>query len=181
MAVGPGITDPDADGVVGSCTDYPCDVLPGLKYMWADGTAVSRSTYSLLFSRMGTRHGVGDGSTTFNLPNRVGKFAVGLDPADVDWDVVGEKGGTKVPTMPSHVHTNGTLAVSPSSHSHTQGADALVASPGAGGGILVNGGASSTGSTALSITGSLDAASSGSATNGNSPPYDTTRYIVKVL
>lgn len=34
-----------------------------------DGTAVSRSTYSALFAVIGTTFGVGNGSTTFNVPD----------------------------------------------------------------------------------------------------------------
>ena len=34
-----------------------------------NGAAVSRTTYSRLFTAIGTKHGAGDGSTTFNLPN----------------------------------------------------------------------------------------------------------------
>ena len=35
----------------------------------ADGSAVSRTTYADLFANIGTAYGIGDGSTTFNLPN----------------------------------------------------------------------------------------------------------------
>lgn len=42
-------------------------VVPG-GYLKCDGRTVSRSTYSALFSVIGTLHGAGDGSTTFNLP-----------------------------------------------------------------------------------------------------------------
>jgi len=38
-------------------------------YLLCDGTAVSRTTYAGLFAVTGTTYGVGDGSTTFNLPN----------------------------------------------------------------------------------------------------------------
>lgn len=38
-------------------------------YLLCDGSAVSRSTYSSLFSVIGTSYGSGNGSTTFNLPN----------------------------------------------------------------------------------------------------------------
>lgn len=34
-----------------------------------NGAAVSRTTYARLFAAIGTTHGSGDGSTTFNLPN----------------------------------------------------------------------------------------------------------------
>ena len=40
------------------------------------GGAISRSTYSSLFSIIGTRFGVGDGSTTFNLPDFRGSTLV---------------------------------------------------------------------------------------------------------
>jgi hypothetical protein len=35
----------------------------------ADGRAVSRSAYVILFRAIGTTYGAGDGSTTFNVPN----------------------------------------------------------------------------------------------------------------
>ena len=38
-------------------------------YMLCDGRAISRSTYSELFAKIGTSFGAGDGSTTFNLPD----------------------------------------------------------------------------------------------------------------
>ena len=38
-----------------------------------DGSAVSRTTYALLFAAIGTTFGVGDGSTTFNLPDSLGR------------------------------------------------------------------------------------------------------------
>jgi microcystin-dependent protein len=45
----------------------------------ADGSAVSRSTYSSLFTAISTRYGTGDGSTTFNLPDYRGYFLRGFD------------------------------------------------------------------------------------------------------
>lgn len=41
-------------------------------YLECDGTAVSRAGYADLFSAIGTTFGVGDGSTTFNLPDLSG-------------------------------------------------------------------------------------------------------------
>lgn len=38
-------------------------------FLACNGSAVSRATYAALFAVLGTRFGVGDGSTTFNLPN----------------------------------------------------------------------------------------------------------------
>lgn len=38
-------------------------------WLLCDGSAVSRTTYAKLFAAIGTTYGVGDGSTTFNLPD----------------------------------------------------------------------------------------------------------------
>lgn len=48
-------------------------------YLKANGTAVSRSTYAALFAAIGTTFGVGDGATTFNLPDLRGEFIRGWD------------------------------------------------------------------------------------------------------
>lgn len=45
----------------------PADVPSG--WLRADGAAVSRDTYRVLFSAIGTSYGAGDGLTTFNLPH----------------------------------------------------------------------------------------------------------------
>jgi microcystin-dependent protein len=42
-----------------------------------DGSAISRTTFSDLFSVIGTAYGIGDGSTTFNLPDIRGRIPVG--------------------------------------------------------------------------------------------------------
>jgi microcystin-dependent protein len=46
-------------------------------WMLCDGTAINRTTYSALFSAVGTAHGQGNGSTTFNLPDYRGQFLRG--------------------------------------------------------------------------------------------------------
>lgn len=48
-------------------------------FLFCDGSAVSRTTYASLFSAIGTLYGVGDGSTTFNLPDLRGEFIRGYD------------------------------------------------------------------------------------------------------
>lgn len=48
-------------------------------WLKADGSAVSRTTYAVLFAAIGTTFGAGDGSTTFNLPDMRGEFARGWD------------------------------------------------------------------------------------------------------
>ena len=71
-------------------------------WLICDGSAISRTTYSTLFSLIGTTYGSGDGSTTFNIPNIKGKTVVGLDENDTDFDTLGETGGNK--NLQAHNH-----------------------------------------------------------------------------
>ena len=80
-------------------------------YLLCDGRAVSRTTYKDLFEVIGTTYGAGDGSTTFNLPDKRGRVSVGFDSEDSDFDTIGKTGGEKthilkVNEIPSHSHTN---------------------------------------------------------------------------
>lgn len=46
-------------------------------WLLCDGAAVSRTTYSSLFTAISTNYGTGDGSTTFNVPNLKSAFPLG--------------------------------------------------------------------------------------------------------
>ncbi|HCA7333183.1 TPA: tail fiber protein [Klebsiella pneumoniae] len=48
-------------------------------WLKANGEAVSRTIYAALFEAIGTTFGIGDGSTTFNLPDLRGEFIRGWD------------------------------------------------------------------------------------------------------
>lgn len=63
---------------IGLIKECGYDTVPD-GYLECDGSAVSRTTYAALFAKIGTKHGVGDGSTTFNLPERRGEFPRGWD------------------------------------------------------------------------------------------------------
>lgn len=52
---------------------------PPTGLLFCNGGALSRTTYSALFSVIGTTFGAGDGSTTFNLPDLRGQFIRGWD------------------------------------------------------------------------------------------------------
>lgn len=52
-------------------------------YLSCDGSAVSRSTYSALFTAIGTTWGSGDGTTTFNVPNLNGRAVIGSGTGSV--------------------------------------------------------------------------------------------------
>lgn len=87
------------DGVpIGSVFPFAGTTAPE-KYLICDGSEVSRSDYANLFSVIGTSFGLGDGSTTFNIPNLSGKIPVGLDTTDDDFNALGKTGGSKTHTQ----------------------------------------------------------------------------------
>lgn len=116
------------DGMsIGMGVDY-YGTLNNIPTGWlvCDGSAISRTEYAELFAVIGTQYGSGDGSTTFNLPNKCGKYGVGYDPNDSDFNLIGKTGGSKsVSYTPEGTNTNGavqshTLTVSEMpSHYHT--------------------------------------------------------------
>ena len=73
------------------------------QWFLCDGTAVSRSTYAALFTAIGVLYGVGNGSTTFNLPDYRGRVMVGLSSTDADFDTLGKKYGAKTVDI-DHTH-----------------------------------------------------------------------------
>lgn len=52
---------------------------PPTGFLECDGSAISRTTYAALFGEIGTVFGVGDGSTTFNIPDLRGEWIRGWD------------------------------------------------------------------------------------------------------
>lgn len=113
-----------SEAPTGSITQFAGSSAP-TGWLLCDGSAVSRSTYSTLFSLIGEDYGVGDGSTTFNLPDMKGKVPVGYNSSDADFDALGETGGAKTHTltsdeMPSHTHTQNSHTHTQNSHTHTQ-------------------------------------------------------------
>jgi microcystin-dependent protein len=80
-------------GSVTTWTGSPSSPPSG--WLLCDGAAVSRSTYSDLFAITSTYFGVGDGTTTFNLPDFRGLSLVGAVSANVGI-AVGNTAGGKV-------------------------------------------------------------------------------------
>lgn len=61
---------------VGAVIDFAGSVLPA-NYLLCNGAAISRTDFARLFAAIGTTWGVGDGSTTFNLPLLADKVTAG--------------------------------------------------------------------------------------------------------
>ena len=90
------------------------------------GQAVNRNLYAALYGVIGTTYGVGDGSTTFNVPDLRGRTIAGVDNMGgsdagiLDWaNAIGTTGGEQyhtltTPETPSHNHT-----INDPGHNHT--------------------------------------------------------------
>jgi microcystin-dependent protein len=73
------------------------------------GQAISRTVYSTLFTAIGTTYGVGDGSTTFLLPDMRGRVVAGQDDMGgtsanridnaVNGDTLGAAGGSQIASI----------------------------------------------------------------------------------
>lgn len=70
--------DPSAIANAGTIAYFSMSTAP-TGWIKANGAAVSRTTYSDLFTAIGTTYGSGDGSTTFNIPDLRGEFPRGWD------------------------------------------------------------------------------------------------------
>ena len=75
-------------------------------YIVADGSLISRSTFSALFTAIGTLYGAGDGSTTFALPDLRAEFIRGADNGR-GIDTGRTIGSTQLDMFASHYHAIG--------------------------------------------------------------------------
>jgi microcystin-dependent protein len=88
-------------------------------FLECNGSEVSRSTYATLFGIIGTTYGVGDGSTTFNVPDLQDNVAVGKS----NNKTIGSAGGANTVSSTGNVGgstANATLSTGQlASHSHS--------------------------------------------------------------
>ena len=121
----------------GATLDFAGSVTPAGWFL-CDGSAVSRTTYSALFTAIGTAYGVGDGSTTFNVPDFRGRAVIGSGTGSgLTARSRGQTGGEEThllstAEMPSHTHTQ-------NPHYHRGEWDAFAGSGAPGGGIWSHG------------------------------------------
>jgi microcystin-dependent protein len=112
----------------GMVASFATDVVDPA-WLYCDGQAVDRIKYRQLFNKIGTNYGVGDGSTTFNVPDYRGNFLRAQDngrgadpdaagrntpsnnPAGAGGDAIGSE---QADGFKSHVHVQfGTFDITP--------------------------------------------------------------------
>lgn len=125
-------------------------------YALCDGAAISRTIYSALFGVIGISYGVGDGSTTFNVPDLQGNVPVGKGGSGVTnrGDTGGEQTHTLITSeMPAHVH-------------NTKGWD-------------TDGGSTGFALSGTAVTNKATYSTGGDGAHENMQPYVGTEYIIK--
>lgn len=179
-------------GLTGTVLPFAGSTAPN-GWLLCYGQAVSRTTYANLFTVIGTAHGAGDGSTTFNLPDLRGRVAAGKDDmggtaagrltstGGVTGATLGAAGGNQTHTLttaqlPAHTHAN---TLSDPGHTHSHNAAALVQSTTGGGAFAINAYSGATiNAAATGIT--INNASQGSdAAHPNVQPTMVLNHIIK--
>lgn len=178
VSIGGTITGP---GIVPSGTVLPyAGASAPTGYILADGRNVSRSTYAALFTAIGTTYGVGDGSSTFGIPDLRGRVVAGKDnmggtsanrlTSPINGDTLGAAGGSEsheltIAELAAHTHGAGTYEIQ-------TGGDAAQASD--------NGAVFRDGPLQNSTAVSGDSGSTGSGTaHNNVQPTIILNYIIK--
>src|SRR5574342_348678 len=187
MLIQRGTSSPEYLGVpTGTVLEFAGATAPA-GYLLCYGQEVSRSTYAVLFAVIGTTHGVGNGTTTFNLPDYRGRVGVGKDDmggsaanritsggSGINGTTLGAVGGAETHTLtvgqiPSHSHT---ATVTDPGHSHPFPNNPIT---GSGGGVPVGtstalwGTISNTSNATTGITVSNSNTGSGNAHNNTQP------------
>lgn len=155
-------------GLITSSGTTVSDAPAGLIAMWGaaaaptgwqlcDGSAISRTTFATLFAVIGTTYGVGDGTTTFNVPDMRQRFPIGKAAAG----------------------TGSALAATGGTIDHTHNVDIASFNSGvdgdAGGRTALLGGVANV--ALFAHTHPVDPPST--ASDANNPPYLVVNFIVK--
>jgi microcystin-dependent protein len=163
------------------------------------GQAVDRTTYADLFTAISTTYGVGDGSTTFNLPDLRGRVVAGQDDMGgssanrltgltngIDGDTLGATGGEEAHTLTQaqlpNVTLTTTIAAGQGSHTHALNNGGVVLTGTSAAGSAVEGsfyaGTSIANATLPEMGGTTPTGGSGTALNVIQPTL-ILNYIIK--
>jgi microcystin-dependent protein len=168
---------------IGSVTQFGGTVanIPD-KFLPCDGSPVSRTTFAALFNVIGETWGVGDGSTTFNLPDMRGRSPHGVNDGSLPAGPNGsfttrsageQTGNLNTNSAGSHNHTLNPHIHTTQNHQHNIGSDgAHTHNAGAIGAAPTNNFAVVTGGPPATITDSQGAHSHGGITLAGSGSHD---------
>lgn len=165
--------------------------VPNSSFAFPAGQAISRTTYATLFAIMSTTYGVGDGSTTFNLPDKTGRVSAMKEASatrltsgvsGVDGATMGSAAGSQSHTLttaelPVHSHAN---SLTDPGHTHNIQMDSTVGVTAGNTGLRTSASVSGTNSATTGITISNANAGSGSA-HAIVQPTIICNYIIRII
>jgi microcystin-dependent protein len=171
--------------------DYWGPTTPNSAFVFPAGQAISRTTYANLFAILGTAYGIGDGSTTFNLPDKTGRVSAMRESSATRLTSnyfggtstsLGAVGGSESHTLTTvqlapHTHSNG---LTDPGHTHSYNQPVAFGASGSAAGINGASGPATTGSstTGISIT---NASAGGGNAHNNVQPTIICNYIIRAL
>lgn len=181
---------------IGGMLPYLGSTAPNSSFVLPYGQAISRTTYATLFTLVSTTFGVGDGTTTFNLPDIRGRSIAGLDNMGgsaasrltstyfgTDATVIGAVGGSESNTLDDTMvpDTAVTVDINDPGHTHTVSGGFVTSAVGSGGAsgaslnISVN---TASGTTGITASGTV---SGGGLAHANVQPTIVLPFIVRVI
>jgi microcystin-dependent protein len=171
--------------------DYWGPTTPNSAFAFPVGQAISRTTYAPLFALIGTTFGTGDGSSTFNLPDKSGRISAMKEASATrltssyfggNSTTLGAVGGSESHTLTtaqlaSHAHSN---TLNDPGHVHSYNQPVSFGASGSGAGITgsAGGGNTGTGFTGMSIN---NTAAGGGGAHNNVQATIICNYIIRVL
>jgi microcystin-dependent protein len=181
---------------VGAQIAYAGSSAP-LGWLLCYGQPVSRTRYAALFATIGTAYGAGDGSTSFNVPDKRGRASIGADGmggsaanrvtagvSGVNAAVVGASGGSQNAQADTLTATT-TVAVALTDNGHTHTLPGQTIGTGAGiagssGGYGYVGEATGPGYTGIAIAASAVTAVASALTGSsqNMPPVQVDNWLI---
>jgi len=188
---------------IGAGMDFWGSTAPNSSFVLLNGatTTLSRTTYSALFGIIGTTYGVGDGSTTFGIPDKRGRVSVGNDNgfgrisgAVFSSTGPGGTGGaesitlnaTQIPSITSvnpssialSVTTSQKVVNGPNQGSATAGGSQVTAAdPGSGGALSTVASTGTIGAGSAAVTSN----NTGGASHPNVQPSIVCNYIMRII